>query len=156
VFEIDIPGYRSLQLSHLVMDYNGTLAQDGRLLDGIWERLLSLSTQLDLHAVTADTFGTASSQLDGLPLELAILPGKEQAQAKMAYVKHLGAEQVLAIGNGRNDHLMLQSAALSVAVIQGEGAAMKTCLAADIVVPDILVALELLLFPERLVATLRG
>lgn len=154
--EVIIPYYKTLSLEHLVMDYNGTLAQDGMILDGVRERLLSLSAQLGLHVVTADTFGIARSQLDGLPCELVILQGEGQAQAKQSYVQRLGAETVAAIGNGRNDRLMLEAAALAVAVIQGEGAAVETCQAADGIVPDILSALDLLLYPRRLVATLRG
>jgi soluble P-type ATPase len=126
------------------------------LLNGVQERLLNLSSQLRLHVVTADTFGIARSQSNGLPCELVILPTGEQAQTKLAYIQRLGEEQVFAIGNGRNDYLMLQSAALSIAVMQGGGAAMETRLAADVVVPGILAASDLLLFPRRLVATLRG
>jgi len=139
-----------------VTDYNGMLAHDSMLLNGVRERLLNLSSHLRLHVVTADAFGIARSQLNGLPCDLVILPTEEQAQARLAYTQCLGEEQVFAIGNGRNDYLMLHSAALGVAVIQGEGAAMETCLAADVAVPDILAALDLLLFPRHLIATLRG
>jgi soluble P-type ATPase len=156
MLEIIIPGYKKLSLQHLVMDYNGTLAQDGHLLAGVHSRLISLSEQLCLHVVTADTFGIARSQLADLPCELVILPGEEQAHAKLAYIQRLGVDQVTAIGNGRNDQRMLEAAALGIATIQGEGAARETCLAADIFVPDILAALDLLLFPKRLIATLRS
>jgi soluble P-type ATPase len=74
MLEIIIPGHKTLLLQYLVMDYNGTLAQDGLLLEGVRSRLLSLSERLQLHVVTADTFGLARSQLAGLPCELAILP----------------------------------------------------------------------------------
>jgi soluble P-type ATPase len=156
MLEIIIPGYKTLHFQHLVMDYNGTLAQDGFLLDGVRPRLISLSGKLQLRVVTADTFGIAGSQLSGLPCELAVLPVEEQAQAKLTYIQHLGEDQVVAIGNGRNDHLMLQAAALGIAIVQGEGAALETCLAADVLTPDILTALDLLLFPMRLIATLRS
>ena len=153
MLEISIPGYKMLSLYHLVMDYNGTLAVDGTLLYGVRPRLLSLADQLQLHVVTADTFGMARSQLENLPSELAILPAAEQAKAKLAYIQRLG---VAAIGNGRNDCLMLQEAALGIAVIQGEGAARETCFSAQVLAPDILAALGLLLFPKRLIATLRS
>ena len=156
MLEIIVPGHKTLLLNHLVMDYNGTLAQDGILLDGVRSRLTSLSERLRLHVVTADTFGLARSQLTGLPCELAILPVEEQAQAKLAYIQRLDEAQVVAIGNGRNDHLMLKAAALGIAIIQGEGAAIETCLSADVLAPDILAALDLLLFPKRLIATLRS
>ena len=59
------------------------------------------------------------------------------------------------MGNGRNDRLMLQTAALGVAVCQAEGAAVPTMLAADVMGSDIQDALDLLIHPLRLVATLR-
>ena len=156
MIEIIIPGYRTLRLQHLVMDYNGTLAQNGCLLEGVRPRLVNLSETLRLHVVTADTFGFVRSQLNGLPCELTILPVEEQAQGKLAYIENLGRDQVAAIGNGRNDHLMLQAAVLGIAIIQGEGAACEICLASDVLVPNILTALDLLRFPKRLIATLRS
>ena len=155
MIEIIIPGYRSLSLLHLVMDYNGTLARDGLLLEGVRSRLESLAEQLRLHVITADTFGMAGSQLTGLPCQLVILPVEQQAQAKLAYVDNLGRDKVVAIGNGRNDRLMVASAALGITVIQQEGASTETLLAADILMSDILSALDILLFPKRLIATLR-
>lgn len=156
MLEINIPGYKTLLLHHLVMDYNGTLAQDGVLLDGIRSRLFTLSEGLCLHVVTADTFGIAHSQLVDLPCELVILPIEKQASAKLAYIQRLGETHVAAIGNGRNDQQMLQAAALGIAIIQGEGASLETCLTADVLVPSAPAALDLLLFPKRLVATLRS
>jgi soluble P-type ATPase len=156
MLEINIPGHKTLILHHLVMDYNGTLALDGFLLNGVQPRLTSLSDRLKLHVVTADTFGLARSQLEGLPCELAILPVEDQAHAKLAYIQRLDAAQVVAIGNGRNDRLMLQAAALGIAIVQGEGAAIETCQSADVLTSNILAALDLLLFPKRLIATLRS
>ena len=156
MIEIIVPGYRSLRLQHLVMDYNGTLAQDGHLLEGVRSRLKSLAGQLRLHMIMADTFGMARGQLTGLPCKLVILPVEEQAQGKLTYVDNLGRDQVAAIGNGRNDRLMLEVAALGIALIQGEGAAFETLSAADVIMPDIQSALDVLLFPKRLVATLRS
>lgn len=155
MIDIIVPGYRGLRLEHLVMDYNGTLAKDGLLLEGVRPRLESLAEHLHLHVITADTFGLARSQLTGLPCELVILPVEQQAQAKLAYVDSLGRDQVVAIGNGRNDRLMIASAVLGITVVQEEGASTETLLAADVVMSDILSALDLLLFPKRLIATLR-
>jgi soluble P-type ATPase len=156
MIEIVIPGYCSLRLLHLVMDYNGTLAQDGHLIEGVRSRLESLAGQLRLHVITADTFGIARGQLNWLHCELVILPVEEQAQAKLAYVDNLGRDQVSAIGNGRNDQLMLEAAALGIALIQGEGAAFESLAAADVIMPNIQSALDGLLYPKRLIATLRS
>lgn len=156
MIEIIIPGYHSLRLEHLVMDYNGTLAQDGRLLEGVRPRLESLAAQMHLHVITADTFGLARSQINGLPCELVILPVEEQVQGKLAYVDSLSRDRVGKIGNGRNDRLMLEAAALGIALIQGEGAAFETLAAADVIMRDIQSALDIFLFPKRMIATLRS
>lgn len=156
MIEISIPGYKTLQLDHLVLDYNGTLAIDGHPLDGVTEVLAALSTRLQIHVVTADTFGQVQNALAGAPCRISILPPGEQDVAKLDYVEQLGPERTVCIGNGRNDRLMLQQAALGIAVLQAEGAAVQTLLAADVAAPDILAALKLLTNPLRLVATLRA
>ena len=156
MLEIDIPGYRALRLQHLVLDFNGTLACDGALLDGVRERLTILAGTLHIHILTADTFGKAWEQLVGVPCHLSILPEEDQARHKLEYTQGLGPEMTVCIGNGRNDRLMLQAAGLGIAVVQREGAAVPTVLAADVLAPDILAALDLLTHPRRLVATLRS
>jgi soluble P-type ATPase len=50
---------------------------------------------------------------------------------------------------------MLQEAALGICVLSTEGTAVQTLLAADLVTPDIITALELLEKPLRIVASLR-
>ncbi len=153
---IAIPGYGTLSLEHLVLDYNGTLACDGVLIEGVRERLERLAQDLQIHVVTADTFAGACSALAGIPCHLEILPVAGQDQAKLEYVQRLNGERVVAIGNGRNDRLMLWSSALGIAVTQREGAAAGTLMAADVLVPTITDALDLLTHPLRLVATLRS
>lgn len=153
---IDIPGFGRLQLEHLVADYNGTLALDGQLLPGVAERLASLAARLHVHVITADTFGVAKAQLAGLPVALTITPAASQAEAKQRFVDELGAQKVVAIGNGRNDCLMLQAAALGIALIQREGAAPATIAGAHVLCTGVLDALDLLVHPKRLIATLRS
>ncbi len=155
MLEIAIPGAEPLRLDHLVADFNGTLAVDGELLPGAGEALRRLAEKLALHVVTADTFGRARDALAGIPCELAILPEGAQDSAKLRYVEALGAARCACLGNGRNDRLMLAAAGLGIAVMQGEGAAVETLLAAAVAVPDVNAALGLLLYPRRLVATLR-
>ena len=156
MIEIAIPGYGDLNLSHLVLDYNGTVAVDGMLLPEVGRILTGLSRELAVHVLTADTFGKAAGFLEGIPLELVVLPEGDQARRKQAYVRQLGPANACCIGNGRNDRLMLEEAALGIAVILEEGAAAQTLMAADVVCKDILTALELLRSPLRLVATLRS
>jgi soluble P-type ATPase len=155
MIELSIPGSGTFVLEHLVLDFNGTLACDGRLLPGVGERLTALARRLRVHVVTADTFGQAKEALRGLPCGVSVLPAGNQAEAKLAYLRKLDAAKCASIGNGRNDRLMLEHAALGIAVIQQEGAATAALAAADVVATSILDALDLLANPLRLVATLR-
>ena len=155
MIEISIPGRGKLRCSYLVLDYNGTLAVDGRLIDGVREALQHLSGTLEIHVLTADTFGKARSGLAGISCKLSILPTDHQDIGKRDYVKNLGAQFSVCIGNGRNDRLMLKAAALGIAVILNEGACSATLADADMVCTSITDALEMLLFPLRLVAGLR-
>jgi soluble P-type ATPase len=155
MLEINIPGAQRLRLSHLILDYNGTLACDGSILPGVADRLKILAKHLEIHIVTADTFGSVRTQVADLPVQLAVIPPENQAQAKADYLEALGPSNSVTIGNGRNDALILKQAGLGIAVVQTEGAAIETLLVADIVIPGIIEALDLLLHPDRLKATLR-
>lgn len=154
--EIPIPGFGELNLEHLVMDYNGTLAIDGILIDGVKEALIALSEYLKLHVLTADTFGKANAGLEGIFCKLSILPKDDQQRGKLDYINALGAENTVSIGNGRNDQLMLKSSRLGIAVILEEGASVETICAADVVCTSITSALALLSKQLRLTATLRS
>jgi soluble P-type ATPase len=156
MIDIEIPGFAHLQLEHLVLDYNGTLARDGILLDGVKDRIEPLSRRLRVHVVTADTFGNVRAALAGLPCRITVLPAEHQDIGKLNYVERLGTHRTVCVGNGRNDRLMLRAAALGIAVIQEEGAAVEALTSAHIVLPDIHAALDLLIHPLRLVATLRA
>jgi soluble P-type ATPase len=156
MIEISIPDFGNLCLKHLVLDYNGTLACDGRLMDGVKEELIHLSKSIDIHVVTADTFGKAKAGLTGIPCKLTILTQEYQDQGKLDFIKQLGVSETVCIGNGRNDRLMLQNSALGIAVMLDEGAASLAITSADVVCKDIVSALSLLSHPLRLTATLRA
>jgi len=153
---VDIPGFDRLQLEYLVLEYNGTIAVEGELIEGVADRIRIIAQHLQVHVVTADTYGTARQYLRGLPIWYAEVPQIEQAQSKLAYVRKLGSGATCAIGNGRNDRLMLEDSALGIALVQREGGATQALMAADLVMVSINATLELLIHPERLVATLRA
>lgn len=155
MIQIDIPGREPLQLKHIVLDYNGTLAKDGILLPGVAERLNLLSESIEVHILTADTFGKCAGECRIINSTLHILNQAVGSEEKKAYVEKLGEENVAAVGNGANDRLMLARAALGIVILGPEGAAVQTLQCADVAVKDIKDALELLLHPKRLTATLR-
>jgi P-type E1-E2 ATPase len=154
VIRVDIPGRGILELEYMMLDLNGTIALDGEVIAGVPQRLAALSESLDVHLVTADTQGRAAVIAEQLQVELVHVTPGDEADQKRALVERLGAGRVVAIGNGANDAGMLRAAALGIAVIGTEGLAVEALQAAD-VVASIQDALDLLLYPRRLVATLR-
>jgi P-type E1-E2 ATPase len=150
---VAIPGRRRpLRIDTVVIDFNGTLAVDGRLIRGVAPRLKKLAKFTAIVVMTADTFGSVRRVLTGLPVEVCII---RQGADKRRFVESVGPQHVAAIGNGVNDVPMLKAAALGIAVIGDEGASGELLRAAMVVVRDINLALDLLLKPKRLTATLR-
>ncbi|NPA93689.1 MAG: ATPase P [Chloroflexi bacterium] len=152
---LNVPGRGAFQFEHLVSDVNGTLAVDGALLPGVAERLKAVQEHLTLHLLTADTHGKQAIIDQQLGVTAVRVKGGGEAGQKAEFVRNLGAEKVIALGQGANDALMLREAALGICVLSPEGTAVEALLAADIVVPDVTTALDLLLNPTRLVASLR-
>jgi P-type E1-E2 ATPase len=155
MISLDIPGRGQLHLEYLVLDVNGTLALDGKLLEGVASKLSKLRNVLEVHLITADTHGRQAAIDQQLDLQAVRIKSGDEAGQKAAYVRQLGAEKVVAIGQGANDALMLKEAALGMCVISAEGTAIAALTAADLVVSNILAAFELLEYPARLTATLR-
>ena len=155
MIEISIPGRGNSRITHLVFDVNGTLATDGTLITGVAEKLSLLREQVTVHLLTADTHGGQAAIDEVLGFEAnRVTPGDEAVQ-KARCVEDYGAETTVAIGNGANDADMLNAAGIGIAVLGDEGLCVETLNAADVLVRDIHDALDLLLKPERLVATLR-
>lgn len=155
MIELTIPGRDVIRLEHLVLDVNGTLAKDGRLLDRLPKLLAALKDRLAIHLLTADTFGRQAAIDELLGMRATRLRPGNEAQQKGDVVRSLGAQTVIAMGQGANDAEMLKAAAIGVAVMNEEGLAVETLLNADLVMPNIYDALNLLEHPARLVATLR-
>jgi soluble P-type ATPase len=155
MIEIDIPDFGQLHLAHLILDYNGTLAFDGKLLSGVADLLERLAEHLRIHIITADTFGSVHQAFAGSDFTIHVLPPGNEEESKVEYVRRLGSMSSVCIGNGRNDRLMLGEAGLGIAVLGREGTAIQALLAADIIIPSIVDSLDLLLHPKRIIATMR-
>ncbi len=154
-FELDIPGFGIVMLEHLVSDFTGTLSVDGKLLPGVREQLNRIAEFLKIHVLTADTFGMAKVELEGVDCGIHILEGEHHDVQKEGYVKRLGPDRVIALGNGNNDRKMLGAAIIGIAVCLKEGCAGDAIKSSDVIVTSITDALDLLLNPKRLKATLR-
>ena len=60
----EIPNFKTLDIQHIVCDYNGTIAKGGLVLPQIKALFKQLSKRYTLHVITADTFGSVHKQLE--------------------------------------------------------------------------------------------
>lgn len=154
MLNVKIPGREELVLNHLILDYNGTIAEDGLIIDGIKPRLEQLSEKLSIYVITADTHGTAAKNCEGLPVKVLTFPTVQVGAIKADEARKLTGG-VACIGNGFNDIGMSDEADLSICVIGKEGCCGALIAHADVVVTSIHDALDLLMKTDRLRATLR-
>lgn len=156
MLSLEIPGRGTIEVERVVLDVNGTIAEDGHLRPGVKERLARLGRSIQVVLVTADSYGRQASLDNVLELEATKLErGRPEAPQKGELVRRLGASSTVAVGNGANDIEMLRDAAIGIAVLESEGTSVAAIQSADIVTRSVTEALDLLLHPRRLVATLR-
>lgn len=157
---IDIPGFGLRQIDAILTDYTGTLARGGRLVPGVKERLLKLTESIEIHVLTADTFGFAQGELRGIPLTYCRLEGEDHHDIKKReYGQKLGLQHCAVFGNGNNDRLLLKAAkemgGVAIAVDNGEGCATDSLLNSNLFVMGAVNALDLIIEPKGCKATLR-
>ena len=152
---IEIPHFKDLEIENILFDYNGTLATDGYLKEEIKVLLKEVCKEYNVYVITADTFGTVKEALKAFDLEVLVLSSRDHTKEKADFLSKLGSNRTVALGNGNNDVKMLDTALLAIAIMGDEGCAKETLLASDIVCKEIGSAMELLLKPKRLIATLR-
>lgn len=155
MIRIDVPGFDSMEIEHVLLDYNGTIAKDGELLEGAADAIRALCEQAHVAVLTADTYGTVHVQCEPLGVEVLTFPREGAAAFKETYVAQL-AGKVACLGNGRNDIGMFDRATLSIAVMDAEGVFAGLLPHADIVVRSAAEGLQLLLNVDRVRATLRS
>lgn len=155
MLELNIPGRGLLQLEYLVSDVNGTLAVDGHIIEGLPRLIRNLKDRFEIVLITADTHHKQDQIDSQLDLQSVRIPPGNEGATKAEFVRNLGAERVIAIGQGANDADMLKSAAIGICVLSREGTALDAITSADLLAPDIFSAFELLDNPLRLVASLR-
>jgi soluble P-type ATPase len=151
---IDVPGWGSVKLENLVLDLNGTLTESGDFIPGVVDYLEKLKAQgFRIYILSADTRGVLQQTFKLSPDIEAVVA--ETAEEKKRFVESIGAETTVCVGNGNIDVEMFKVAKLSICTVQAEGATTKAMLHGDIVVAHIKHALEILLDPDKLIATLR-
>ncbi|MCX5799451.1 MAG: HAD family hydrolase [Proteobacteria bacterium] len=155
MISVSIPGWGDIDIEYLVVDYNGTCALGGKLKEGVKEIMERISRYIKVFIITADTYDNIDSEGNTIGFSI-IKVGKEgSGKEKARIIRELGPEKVVAIGNGANDAMMLREAALGIGVIGEEGCANALIKEADLMVKSIIDAFNIILHPERIVATLR-
>ena len=153
---IDIPGKGKMNIENLVLDFNGTIAYDGNIKNGIREKIQRVHEMgINIYILTADTYHQAAEQCKDMPVTLEIFDVDNAALSKREIVNNIDSKLTMTIGNGNNDVEMFEESILSVAVIGDEVCAVKAIFAADIITNNIDDAIDLLLNPHRIKATLR-
>ena len=152
---LEIPNFKTLEIRHIVCDYNGTIAKDGVVLPEIKTLFETLSKAYTLHVITADTHGSVIAQMRDYKCEVMILNSSDHTQEKADFIISLKADECAAMGNGNNDHAMLKTAAIGMAILGDEGCSKDTMFASDLICKSSIEALEMFLEPKRLIATLR-
>ena len=149
----EIPNIGRLELKTIILDLNGTLTVKGSIVDGVRERLAKLK-ELGYHILffTGNTRGNADEIAKSLGIEWIL--AESGVQKKDAAMK-LVPETCVSIGNGLIDLELMKVVKLGIVTLQAEGVHVQTLLNCDIVVPSILDALDLLIDPSTLIATLR-
>lgn len=153
---IKIPGRDPLEINHIMLDYNGTIAIDGMLIDEVKTLINTFAHLVEFHVITADTYGNVASELSEVNCHIIKLSADSAFATKLQYLRHLGAKQTVCVGNGYNDREMLQHSLLGIAVLQGEGVNTQALLHSDILCTSILDVFGYLQQPNRLKATLRN
>jgi soluble P-type ATPase len=149
----DIPGQGILELKTLILDLNGTLSVGGIVPDGVKERLDKLKAMgLKVLFFTGNTRNDADELAASLGIEWRLA---KNAADKRDLAQGLDPANCASIGNGLIDLELMKSVKLRIVTLQAEGVHVQTLLNSDIVVPNILDALDLLIDPQRLIATLR-
>ena len=155
MISINIPGWATMEIENVILDLNGTLATDGKIPPEVKKKINSLAGQVKVFVLTADTQGTATEESRELRTELIKIEGKDSKEGKFSFLKTLELEKTVVIGNGSNDQLILKEAGLGIAVLGDEGISVTAMKNADILVKTISDALDLLMKPKRIIATLR-
>ena len=153
--EIRIPGCKNYKIENLVFDLNGTIACDGKLIEGVEEGINKLASDFKIFVLTADTNDNAEKILKNLKVELIIVDKKDGSKFKTDFVEDIGRKSVIAVGNGNNDAQMLKNAEIGIAVLGPEGTAREAMLGSSLIVRDILDVIDIISKPQRLKATLR-
>jgi len=148
------PGQNPLEIEFILLNFEGTLATDRRVHPKAKDRLKLLAKRSKIYILTKGEKEAIGEILKKVKAEVIHFTEREVSQGKLDLLRQVGAERTVVIGNGVDDAPMIEEAALGICVIGKEGTSVEAIKKADVVVTDILDALDFLLKPLRQKATL--
>ena len=151
---IQRPGKETLEIEFILIDFEGTLASDGRVHPKAKDKINLLSKRTKIYILTKKEKEEIGETLKKVKAEVTYFTGEDVSLQKSELLRRLGEQRTVAIGNGMDDAPIMEAAGLSVCILGKEGAAGEALRRADVVVTDILDALDFLLKPLRQRATL--
>lgn len=152
---LNIPNYKTISVKNIVFDYNGTIATSGKVAEDVFARIIQLTQQFNVYIVTADTFGTVQERFKQTPVEVYIIDRDNGTNDKANFIRTIGPDQTIALGNGNNDRKMLEISALGIGVLGEEGMSFKTLKASDLFIQELMNFFEMIEQPKKLIASLR-
>jgi soluble P-type ATPase len=148
-----IPGAEDIEITAIVIDFNGTLAVRGEVVQGAAEKINQMK-QLGFRIilVTSDQRGNAKAAAAKLGIEFV---EAKDAGAKEKFMLTLDSGKVAAIGNARIDTGLYKKAKIRVATLQAEGIHTGILPFVDMIVPSVIDALDLFMDADTFVATMK-
>jgi soluble P-type ATPase len=153
--KIDIPNVDVFNIENIVFDFNGTLATDGKVPPRVYRQILGLTQDFNVYIITADTFDTVKEIFSGTEVQVKVISKANGSTDKKELIETLNPKKTMALGNGSNDALMLESSGISIAVLGNEGLSLKALENADLMIKNINDFFEMMKEPKKLIATLR-
>ncbi len=151
---IQRPGLEPIEIENIIIDFEGTLAQDRRVNPKAKDKINLLSKRTKIYITTTQDKDIMEKVLKKIKAEIIFLKEGESTEGKLNLLRVLRAEKTLFIGNGYDDREVMKDVAFGIAVIGKEGTSVETIKIADILFFNIIDALDFLLKPLRQKATL--
>jgi len=151
---IERPGQGNLEIEFILIDFEGTLASDRRVHPKAKDKINLLSKRTKIYILAKGEKEGVEESLRRVKAEIFYLPERDFSRRKLDLLRQLGATRTVAIGNGVDDAPMIEEAGLGICIISKEGTSAEAMKRADVVVSNILDALDFLLKPLRQKATL--
>jgi len=154
MISIERPGQSHLEIEFILIDFEGTLAQDRRVHPKVKDKINLLSKRTKIYILAKGEAELVEEMLKKVRAEVTYFKEGEASEKKLDLLRQLGANRTVAIGNGVDDAPMIEEAGLGICVMGKEGTFPEAMKKADVVFMNILDALDFLLKPLRQKATL--